>query len=124
DIMGGAQITCKMNIENPGEATPACVAQTVMRFYFDGDPVMAIRNRRRRGSDSSPADSSSEDSHRLPHPLKLSGARPSGTSAGLAAHRSCSGGLFTHAAFSPYPRVPAHGPGWPFSCTVPLVGTA
>jgi len=59
DIMGGAQITCKMNIEIQGEAKPACVAETVMRFYFDEDPVMAIRNRRRRGSDSSPAESSS-----------------------------------------------------------------
>ncbi len=59
DIMGGVQATFRMNIEIQGEAKPACVAETVMRFYFDEDPVQAIRNRRRRGTDSTTTESSS-----------------------------------------------------------------
>src|SRR5690606_3118661 len=59
DIMGGVQITCKVNIESQGETKPACVAETVMRFYFDEDPVAAVRNRRRRGADPSPSETSS-----------------------------------------------------------------
>ncbi len=51
EIMGGVQLTNKLNIEIEHEAKPACVAETVMRFYFDQDPVAALRDRRRRGAD-------------------------------------------------------------------------
>jgi acyl dehydratase len=54
DVMGGVQLTNKLNIEIEDEVKPACVAETVMRFYFDQDPVAAIRDRKRRGSESTP----------------------------------------------------------------------
>jgi acyl dehydratase len=42
DVLGGVQATYKMTIEMEGESKPACVAELVMRMYFEDDPLSAI----------------------------------------------------------------------------------
>jgi acyl dehydratase len=53
DVLGGVQATYKMTIEMEGESKPACVAELVMRMYFDDDPLSAMkRARAARGRES------------------------------------------------------------------------
>jgi acyl dehydratase len=46
DVLGGVQATYKLTIEIEGETRPACVAEMVMRLYFDDDPVTAMKRAR------------------------------------------------------------------------------
>ena len=52
DVLGGVQATYKLSIEVEGEAKPACVAEMVMRLYFDDDPVAAMKRARERRKSS------------------------------------------------------------------------
>ena len=57
DVLGGVQATYKMTIEMEGERKPACVAELVMRMYFDDNPLDAMKQARasRREANEEPA---------------------------------------------------------------------
>jgi len=46
DVLGGVQATYKMTLQMEGESKPACVAELVMRLYFDDDPLSAMKRAR------------------------------------------------------------------------------
>ncbi len=51
DVLGGVQATYKMTIEIEGEEKPACVAEMVMRLYFDDDPFAAMKRKKAARAD-------------------------------------------------------------------------
>ena len=48
DVLGGVQATYKLTLEIEDETKPACVAEMVMRLYFDDDPISAMKQARAR----------------------------------------------------------------------------
>lgn len=48
DVLGGVQAIFKFTMQAEGDPKPACVAEVVMRLYFDDDPLSAMQRTREK----------------------------------------------------------------------------